>query len=71
MAKCLDTLGVDEITDANGKAHDWRADITRALALRQRKDGSWGSDFALWMESDPNLDTAYALIALSYTKPKK
>lgn len=71
MAKCLDTLGVDEITDANGKAHDWRADITRALAFRQRKDGSWGSDFALWMESDPNLDTAYALIALSYTKPKK
>lgn len=70
MARCLHTLGVDEVTDANGKVHDWRAEITRALANRQRKDGSWGNDFAMWMESDANLDTAYALIALSYTKPK-
>jgi squalene-hopene/tetraprenyl-beta-curcumene cyclase len=70
MAKCFDTLGIEEIVDANGKAHDWRAEITRALANRQRKDGSWGNDFTLWMEGDSNLDTAYALIALSYTKPK-
>jgi squalene-hopene/tetraprenyl-beta-curcumene cyclase len=70
MAKCLDKIGVDEITDANGKKHDWRADITRALTYRQRKDGSWSNDFSNWMESDPVLDTAYALIALSYTKPK-
>lgn len=71
MARCFDTLGIDEFTDANGKKHDWRAEITRALALRQRKDGSWGNDFAQWMESDTNLDTGFALIALSYTKPKK
>lgn len=71
MAKCLDAAGIDEVVDANGKKHDWRADITRALAFRQKKDGSWGNDFAMWMESDPNLDTAYALIALSYTKPQK
>ncbi len=70
MARCFDTLGIDEFTDANGKSHDWRAEITKALALRQKKDGSWGNDFALWMESDPTLNTAYALIALSYTKPK-
>lgn len=71
MARCLDTLGVDEVTDAAGKKHDWRAEITRALTFRQRKDGSWGNDFTTWMEGDPNLDTAFALIALSYTKPKK
>ena len=71
MARCFDALGVDEITDAAGKQHDWRAEITRALANRQRKDGSWGNDFGTWMEGDPNLDTAYALIALSYTRPKK
>ncbi|MBN9120324.1 MAG: terpene cyclase/mutase family protein [Planctomycetes bacterium] len=71
MAKCLHTLGVDEVTDASGKKHDWRAEITRALTLRQKKDGSWGNDFAQWLESDPNLDTAFALIALSYTRPKK
>ncbi len=71
MARCLNTLGVDEVVDAAGKKHDWRAEITRALTFRQRKDGSWGNDFTTWMEGDPNLDTAFALIALSYTKPKK
>lgn len=70
MARALDTLGIDEVTDASGKVHDWRAEITRALANRQKRDGSWGNDFAMWMESDPNLDTAYALIALGYAKPK-
>lgn len=70
MAKCLSTIGVDEVADAAGKKHDWRAEITRALTNRQRKDGSWGSDFGQWMEGNSDLDTAYALIALSYTKPK-
>ncbi|WP_020472518.1 prenyltransferase/squalene oxidase repeat-containing protein [Zavarzinella formosa] len=70
MARCFEAMGIDEITDVNGKAHDWRADITRALANRQKKDGSWSNDFATWMEGDPNLDTAYALIALSHAKPK-
>jgi len=70
MARCLDTPGVDMVKDASGKEHDWRAEITRALTLRQKRDGSWGNDFAQWMESDPNLDTGYALIALGYAKPR-
>jgi squalene-hopene/tetraprenyl-beta-curcumene cyclase len=70
MAKCFDAMGINEVTDTNGKKHDWRADMTRALTFRQKKDGSWGNDFTNWMEGDPNLDTAFALIALSYTKPK-
>ncbi len=71
MAKCLDTLGVDEVEDAGGKKHDWRADITAALAKRQHDDGSWRNDNAHWMEGDPNIVTGYALMALSYCKPKK
>jgi squalene-hopene/tetraprenyl-beta-curcumene cyclase len=70
MAKCLDVLGVDEVVDANGQRHDWRADITAALAKRQRPDGSWVNDKDQWMEGDPNLVTGYALLALSYCKPK-
>jgi squalene-hopene/tetraprenyl-beta-curcumene cyclase len=70
MAKCLDAMGVDEVEDASGKKHDWRADITAALARRQRPDGSWVNN-AHWMESDPNLVTGYALMALSYCKPRK
>lgn len=69
MAKCLDAMGLDEVTDANGKKHDWRADITAALAKRQKPDGSWIGD-SRWMEGDPNLVTGYALMALSYCKPK-
>jgi squalene-hopene/tetraprenyl-beta-curcumene cyclase len=70
MAKCLATLGVDEVVDAAGNKHDWRADITAALAKRQRPDGSWINQNH-WMEADPNLVTGYALLALSYCKPKK
>ncbi len=70
MAKTLDTLGIDEVVDAGGKKHDWRADITAALAKRQRADGSWLNENH-WLEADPNLVTGYALMALSYCKPRK
>jgi squalene-hopene/tetraprenyl-beta-curcumene cyclase len=74
MAKCLDTLGSDEIEDAAGKKHDWRADLTAALAKRQKQDGSWlndNLDGKHWMEADPNIVTGYALMTLSHCKPKK
>jgi squalene-hopene/tetraprenyl-beta-curcumene cyclase len=71
MAKCLDVLGNDYLVDASGKKHDWRADIVHALASRQRSDGSWINDKDQWMEGDPNLVTGYALMALSYCKPKR
>jgi squalene-hopene/tetraprenyl-beta-curcumene cyclase len=70
MAKTLDLMGVDEITDGAGKKHDWRAEITAALAKLQKPDGSWVND-QHWMEADPNLITGYALMALSHCKPKK
>jgi squalene-hopene/tetraprenyl-beta-curcumene cyclase len=69
MAKCLDTLGVDYVEDAKGQKHDWRKDIAAALAKRQQADGSWRGD-SHWMEGDPNLVTGYALMALSYCRPK-
>ena len=71
MAKTLDVLGIDEIEDASGKKHDWRAELTAELAKRQRPDGSWVNETDRWMEGDPNLVTGYALMALSYCKPKK
>ena len=56
MAKCLDVLGVDEVIDAKGKKHDWRADITAALAKRQKRRRQLGQRRDHWMEGDPNLD---------------
>ncbi len=69
MAKSLDALGIDTVVDAKGHSHDWRKDITEALARRQREDGSF-ANVANWLEADPNLDTGYALMALSYCRPK-
>jgi squalene-hopene/tetraprenyl-beta-curcumene cyclase len=75
MAKCLDALGVDYVEaigpDGKKQRHDWRADITSALAKRQKPDGSWVNDSDRWLEGDPNLVTGYALMALSYCKPKQ
>jgi len=71
MSKTLSVMGIDEVTDADGKKHDWRAELTEALAKRQKEDGSWINLNDRWMESDPNLVTGYALMALSYCKPKK
>lgn len=69
MAKCLDALGIDMVIDARGQKHDWRRDITEALARRQQPDGSF-ANVANWMEADANLVTGYALMALSYCRPK-
>jgi squalene-hopene/tetraprenyl-beta-curcumene cyclase len=70
MAKAMDALGSDEFTDSKGTKHNWRNDILEALAKRQKPDGSWNNENSGWMEGDPNLDTGYALMALSYCKPK-
>ena len=59
------------MVDAEGKKHDWRADITAALAKRQRADGSWSNEQDHWMEGDPNVVTGYALMALAHCKAKK
>jgi squalene-hopene/tetraprenyl-beta-curcumene cyclase len=70
MGQCLETLGQPEVTTADDKKHDWRADITTALANRQQKDGSWSNSIDRWMEGNPELATSWALIALGHCKPQ-
>jgi squalene-hopene/tetraprenyl-beta-curcumene cyclase len=69
FAKSLDTLGQDQITDADGTKHDWRQELTAALAAQQREDGAWVNKNGRFLESDANLVTAYALLALSHCQP--
>ncbi|MSQ94553.1 MAG: hypothetical protein EXR98_08345 [Gemmataceae bacterium] len=69
MAKSLDALGIDHVIDNKGVKHDWRKDITEALAKRQLPGGNF-RNVPNWMEADENLVTGYALMALSYCKPK-
>lgn len=70
FAKALSLLGKATITDASGKAHDWRAELVEALAKRQDPDGSWVNPADRFMEGDANLVTAYGLLALAYARPK-
>lgn len=70
FAKALDVLGQDEFTDGAGKKHDWRAELVAELARRQGENGAWINTDKRWMEADPNLATGFALLTLSYCKPK-
>ena len=70
FAKALALLGQPTLTDASGQAHDWRAELTAALAKRQNRDGSWVNPADRFLEGDPNLVTAYGLLALAYARPK-
>jgi squalene-hopene/tetraprenyl-beta-curcumene cyclase len=66
FAKALSVVGKPELVDASGVAHDWKQELVAALAAAQQDDGSWVNSNERWLESDPNLVTAYALLALSY-----
>jgi Squalene-hopene cyclase C-terminal domain len=70
FAKALDAVGDDTLVDANGVSHDWRRELAERLFELQKSDGSWANANDRWLEADPNLATAYALLALSYCPPK-
>ena len=69
FAKTMAVLGQPTLVDAKGVSHDWKADLILALAKRQQPEGGWVNPADRFMEGDPNLVTAYALLALAYTRP--
>jgi squalene-hopene/tetraprenyl-beta-curcumene cyclase len=70
FAKALDALGDNALVDADGKKHDWRAELRAELARRQQHNGSWINENERWLEADPNLVTGYALMTLYYCRPQ-
>lgn len=70
FAKALDALGQDTFEDADGTRHDWRSELAAELVRRQQPDGSWVNENSRWLEGDANLVTGYALLTLSYCRPK-
>lgn len=70
FAKALSALDEDRIADAQGQMHDWRKELAEHLFSQQQANGSWLNANSRWYEGDPNLATAYSLIALSYCDPK-
>ncbi|MFT7676453.1 MAG: squalene-hopene/tetraprenyl-beta-curcumene cyclase [Planctomycetota bacterium] len=70
MARALQVFGAETITDADGKLHDWRAELGgRLLALQSKQDGSWvNANAPRWWEGNPVLASAYALLTLRATR---
>ncbi|CAN5671945.1 terpene cyclase/mutase family protein [soil metagenome] len=71
FAKALAALGQPTLTDTEGTVHDWRADLVAALTRRQGPQGEWVNPADRWMEGDPNLVTAYGLLALAAARDMK
>lgn len=72
FAKAMTAWGEDPFVDAEGKKHPWRRELFEALKQRQRPDGSWINEKdRQFGESNPDLATAFALLALSYVLPKR
>jgi squalene-hopene/tetraprenyl-beta-curcumene cyclase len=69
MAKALSAFGEDVFTDAAGTSHDWKVQLRQKLVELQNEDGSWVNENTRWMEGDPNLVSAYALLALANCRP--
>jgi squalene-hopene/tetraprenyl-beta-curcumene cyclase len=63
MAKALHAYGEPTIIDPAGRKHDWRAELAAKIASLQRPDGSLMGQ-RKWMEDNPVLVTAYAMLAL-------
>ena len=68
MARSLDAFGVDKVKTADGREHDWRAELSAKIISLQKDDGSWVNEADRWMESDPTLVTGYALSVLNFCR---
>mgnify|MGYP006301320131 FL=1 len=66
LAKALDAWGHDTIVTADGTKHHWRRELIAELAERQLLSGSWINQDGRYMESMPDMVTAYCMIALKY-----
>ncbi len=69
FAKTLAALKLDQFEDASGQKHDWRKELAVQLFHMQQPNGSWVNSKERWLEGDPSLATAYALMALKYCEP--
>ena len=69
FAKALDANGERLLVDSSGQQHNWRAELVASLNSKQLEDGSFTNAADRWFEGDPNLVTAYVLLALEYCHP--
>ena len=64
MAKALTTFGTSELSTKDGRKVNWPKELALKMINLQQDDGSWKNDSGRWMEKDPALVTAYAVLTL-------
>ncbi len=65
FAKAMQAYGQETLELADGQTRHWRSDLVRQLLEMQKSDGHWiNEESGRYMESIPELTTAYALIAM-------
>ena len=68
----------EQLSDLSDRKLTWAAQLgVEHIAVNtlrdtgiQNEDGSWKNSSERWLEADPNLVTAYSLLALAYCEPK-
>jgi squalene-hopene/tetraprenyl-beta-curcumene cyclase len=68
FGKAMSAWGEDPFIDASGTKHPWRRELFEALKKRQQADGSWSNKDPSFLENNPDLATAFALLTLSYCR---
>lgn len=72
MARAMHASRTDAIVTEAGARREWRPELIEALVARQREDGSWKNTAKRWEESNEELATIYAVLALEEAlKPAK
>ncbi len=65
FAKAHAVLGDETIVTPDGKKYQWRVDMVKKLLELQKGKGEWYNEkHGRWMESIPELVTAYSLMAM-------
>ncbi len=67
LTKSLAAAGNDTLALPDGRTVTWREEVARKLVALQKPEGFWVNENNRWWEADPNLVTAYTLLALSAT----
>lgn len=65
LTKSLAAAGDDTLALPDGRTVAWREEVVRRLIALQKPDGFWVNENNRWWEADPNLVTAYTLLALA------
>ena len=65
LVKSLKAAGAEELARPDGSAVAWREEVVRKLVALQKPEGFWVNENNRWWEADPNLVTAYTVLALA------